>query len=178
MMKRRKHDSMDNLDAPFAEDSRLFMCNNPLLPVLVEKCLKRYTSEATPFPDFRKLRSYFSSPRVQDMFCEGDLSFAGTRVGRSYLDHCTNLADNKQPTVATTIASWANNASQFTTIVNPTHKSDFTIIQIWPYYPGLLTELQLKVAVLLSFTDYELEDPRLGIAVDEIARTIGFSMPD
>lgn len=178
MMKRRKHDSLDNLDAPFAEDSRLFMCNNPLLPVLVEKCLKRYTSEAMPFPDFRKLRSYFSSPRVQDMFCEGDLSFAGTRVGRSYLDRFTMLADNKQPTVATTIASWANNSSQFTTIVNPTFKNDFTMIQIWPYYPGLLTELQLKVAVLLSFTDYELEDPRLGIAVDEVARTIGFSFQD
>lgn len=125
------------------------------------------------YPIFQ-LRSVVSSPRLKDV-CVRNFPVDGLiEAGDSYLDKFTMLADQPQKTYAISIAQWEGMESG-AAIVDKFHFRDTSVIklQVWPFDPGILTAEQLRIAVAVSFTEFEIfDEPRLALALDELLEDI------
>jgi hypothetical protein len=129
--------------------------------------------------DFRVLREHFSSPRLFDVYLQEFGHECWTAAGVSLLEQHTMLADNPEPTVAISLARWNSNLKGNVLELNaPKHGDKFVRVQIWSVDPTQLGFNRMAIGTLLSFTEGELYDPRLGMAVDEFARTLGFTNKD
>lgn len=128
--------------------------------------------------DFRVLRSYFSSPRVQDVYLQGFGHDGHAVAGVSFLADNTMLADDEHPTCALYLAYWNTRFAHSTLQVEPGPGVQYAKVQIWSVDPTLMGFNRTAIGVLLSFTERELQDPRLGLAVDELARSLGFTNKD
>jgi len=120
------------------------------------------------------LRSVVSSPRLKDVYVK-DFSVDGLiEVGDSYLDKFTMLADQPQKTYGISIAQWEA-VENGATFVDEFHFRDTSVIklQVWPFDPSILTAEQLRIAVAVSFTEFEIfDEPRLSLALDELLEDI------
>lgn len=128
--------------------------------------------------DFRVLRSYFSSPRLQDVYLQGFGHSDHVAVGVSFLADNTMLADDDHPTCALDFDYWKSRFAHSTVQVEPGPGVQYVKAQIWSVDPKSLGFNRTAIGVMLSFTERELEDPRLGLAVDELARSLGFTNID
>lgn len=139
----------------------------------------RYVRSEGTQQDFRVLRSYFSAPRMFDVYLQEFGHESWTVAGVSLLAKHTLLADNPEPTVAISLNRWNfNMKGKVKELVMPVHGDKFTRVQVWSVDPTQCGFNRMLVGTLLSFTERELQDPRLGIAVDEMARTLGFTNKD
>ena len=115
-------------------------------------------------------RSFVSSPRmfdlaVRNLQCEGYV-----KVGDSFLDAHTMLADCPQKTYAITLSEWER-VSTSLEVVEEFHFRDASVsrLQVWAVDPKVLSFEALRIAVAVSFTDLELADePRLSGALTEL----------
>lgn len=162
------------LSAPNPNEDRLYHAGHKSVMEIVNACHVHWSSDTDPVPDFRVLRSHISSPRMQDIYLREFSHHDYVQVGLSYLDAHTMLADNREKTIAMSPYEWVKKAERVTSIEEPTRHDTFVRVQLWTFDPATLKEDALAIAVMLSFTDRELYDPRIGQAVDQIARQYGF----
>ena len=154
-------------------DARLMSIDDPRFGEMLNYA--RYGGEK----DFRVLREHFSSPRMFDVYLHQFSHEPYKAVGTSFLSRYTLLADHPEPTVAISIFDWNNKFKNNCCILeNPKPGEQFIRVQIWSIDPVGIGYNRMSTAVLLSFTEAELQDPRLGLAVDEFARTLGFTNKD
>lgn len=116
------------------------------------------------------LRSIVSSPRLKDVFVKDFPIDDLVQVGDSYLDKYTMLADQPQKTYALSHTEWQRRESQ-THVISSFHFRDTSVVklQIWPFDPRTLNEEQLRIAVAVSFTEFEIfDEPRLSLALSEL----------
>ncbi|AXG67635.1 hypothetical protein JA33_261 [Dickeya phage vB_DsoM_JA33] len=100
-------------------------------------------------------------------------SLGAPQVGYSFMSDHSMLCDNRFKTEAITYTNmmWHNSLDSFRTD-DPNYPY---VVQIWSVEPKEMSERFLAAAVILSFTDYDLSDPRTGIAVNEMA--LKFDLP-
>lgn len=116
------------------------------------------------------LRSIVSSPRLKDIYVRGFPVRDLVLVGDSYLDKFTMLADQNQKTYAISLSEWLGQEFQ-ATIVTEFDARDTSVakLQVWPFDPQALNEDQLRIAVAVSFNEFEIYDePRLSLALGEL----------
>lgn len=163
-----------NLRAPNNDEDQLYRASHNALMVIVNTAREYWATTKDPVPDFRVLRSYISSPRIEDVYLKEFSDHEYVKVGLSYLDERTMLCDNPEKTIAMSLPQWVNKAPRVTILEEPTRNDNFVRVQVWTFDAHMLKDEQLDIAVMLSFTDRELSDPRIGQAVNEIARKHGF----
>lgn len=116
------------------------------------------------------LRSIVSSPRLKDIFVREFPVQDLVPVGDTYLDKHTMLADENQKTYGISLAEWQ--ASEVTAqVVTDFDFRDTTVarLQVWPFDPRDLDEDQLRIAVAVSFNEFEVfDEPRLSLALGEL----------
>lgn len=116
------------------------------------------------------LRSIVSSPRLKDVFVRDFPVDDLVQVGDSYLDKHTMLADQPQKTYALSQVEWHRRESQ-ANVVSEFHFRDTSVskLQLWPFDPRILDEEQLRIAVAVSFTEFEVfDEPRLSLSLDDL----------
>ncbi|MNQ43926.1 hypothetical protein D3C85_576660 [compost metagenome] len=162
------------LSAPNPDEDRLYRACHKSVMEIVRACHVYNSTDEDPTPDFRVLRRHISSPRMQDVYLREFSHLGHVKVGLSYLDAHTMLADNREKTIAMSPYDWVKKAQRVMSIEEPTRHDSFVRVQLWTFDPAALKEDALAIAVMLSFTDRELYDPRISQAVDQIARQFGF----
>lgn len=116
------------------------------------------------------LRSIVSSPRLKDVFVRDFPVDDLVQVGDSYLDKHTMLADQPQKTYALSQVEWQRRESQ-ANVVSEFHFRDTSVskLQVWPFDPRNLDEEQLRIAVAVSFTEFEVfDEPRLSLSLGDL----------
>lgn len=149
----RNHLSM--IDTPYFED------------------IIRQIEKENELPSLGDWRAAFSSPRLMDVCITEKFNrehfFLDPCVAYSFLDQHTMLADDRQPTWALSLQVWEIVKPVAKVVTNPHFQAPFINIQVWPFDVSKLTMRQRVVAVAISFTGYELCDPRVAQAVNEVA---------
>jgi hypothetical protein len=154
-------------------DSRLVMIDDPLFSEVLN-----YARDGGE-RDFRVLREHFSSPRLFDVYLRDFNPESGPSVGITLVCDHTLLADNSEPTIAISIDRWNKLFKRSACVVDrPQHREKFVRAQIWSVDPTQCGFNRIAIGTLLSFTDQELQDPRLGLAVGEFAKMFGFTNKD
>lgn len=123
------------------------------------------------------LRSIVSSPRLKDIFVQEFPVQDLVPVGDTYLDKHTMLADENQKTYGISLAEWQANEGT-AQIVTDFDFRDATVakLQVWPFDPLELDEDQLRIAVAVSFNEFEVfDEPRLSLALSELLECLNIT---
>ncbi|AMM02826.1 MULTISPECIES: hypothetical protein [Pseudomonas] len=123
------------------------------------------------------LRSIVSSPRLKDIFVREFPVQDLVPVGDTYLDKHTMLADENQKTYGISLAEWQANEGT-AQIVTDFDFRDATVakLQVWPFDPLELDEDQLRIAVAVSFNEFEVfDEPRLSLALSELLECLNIT---
>ncbi len=116
------------------------------------------------------LRSIVSSPRLKDIFVREFPVQDLVPVGDTYLDKHTMLADENQKTYGISLAEWQANEVTAQVVTDFDFRdTTVTRLQVWPFDPRDLDEDQLRIAVAVSFNEFEVfDEPRLSLALGEL----------
>ncbi|WP_369987117.1 hypothetical protein [Pseudomonas xanthosomatis] len=123
------------------------------------------------------LRSIVSSPRLKDIYVRNFPVDNLVQVGDSYLDKHTMLADQNQKTYAISLVDWQAQEGH-ADVVTEFNFRDTSVakLQIWPFDPLTLSEDQLRIAVAVSFNEFEIfDEPRLSLALGELLETMSIT---
>lgn len=154
-----------------------------MLPVNEPDLLKKLNASLSESFDIKgehpifMLRSLVSSPRLKDVYVRGYPLEGLIEVGDSYLDKHTMLVDQYQKTFAVSMVQWGQQRND-DLIVSEFDFRDTTVskIQIWPFDPADLDEDQLRVAVAVSFTEFEIfDEPRVSLALGELLQSLNIT---
>lgn len=153
---------------------KLVMANFDNLHCYLISCLSSKDDEV-PI-NFRRVRSYVSSPRLFDVFVRVGEVYGLVEAGDTFLDRRTMLADRRQKTYTLSYGDWCLNKQNFE-LVEDFNALDSSVIkiQIWPYEAGQLDEFQMIVAVAMSYTRAELDsESRISSAINGLVEEYGF----
>ncbi|HDS1796969.1 MULTISPECIES: hypothetical protein [Pseudomonas] len=123
------------------------------------------------------LRSLVSSPRLKDVYVRGYPLEGLIEVGDTYLDKHTMLADQYQKTFAVSLVQWCQQQNE-NFIVSEFDFRDASVnkLQIWPFDPADLDEDQLRFAVAVSYTEFEIfDEPRVSLALGELLKAFNIT---
>ncbi|MHC8400312.1 hypothetical protein ACYZTX_12740 [Pseudomonas sp. MDT1-17] len=126
------------------------------------------------------VRNFVSSPKLSEFHIRGLHGEGLVPVGDTFLDARTMLADRPYKTFAVPIQIWPEFSKGKIFFENvELHDKQITRIELWPFDPAELDEVQLTLAIGLSYTLREFyAEPRIAGAVDELIRPLGFFVPD
>ncbi len=116
------------------------------------------------------LRSIVSSPRLKDIYVREYPVQNLVPVGDTYMDKHTMLADENQKTYGISLAEWGVNEGT-AQVVTDFDLGDTTVakLQVWPFDPRELDEDQLRIAIAVSFNEFEIfNEPRLSLALGDL----------
>ncbi|MFJ2287814.1 hypothetical protein ACIOUF_15860 [Pseudomonas iridis] len=127
-----------------------------------------------------KVRNLVSSPKLAEFHIRGLHGDGLVPVGDTFLDARTLLADRPYKTFAVPIQAWPEFSKGKIFLENVgLHDKQITRIELWPFNPAELDEVQLTLAIGLSYTLMEFyREPRVAGAVDDLIRPLGFFVPD
>ncbi len=87
------------------------------------------------------------------------------------------LADQNQKTYAISLVDWQAQEGH-ADVVTEFNFRDTSVakLQIWPFDPLTLSEDQLRIAVAVSFNEFEIfDEPRLSLALGELLETMSIT---
>lgn len=123
------------------------------------------------------LRSLVSSPRLKDVYVRGYPLEGLVGVGDTYLDKHTMLADQYQKTFAVNILDWCQQRNgDFIVSEFDFRDTSVSKLQLWPFDPADLDEDQLRIAVAVSYTEFEIfDEPRVSLALGELLQELNIT---
>lgn len=148
----------------------IVMANHPDVISLVRIFLEdEKLSKQTAVPLYI-LKACVSSPRLFDVYLRDFPDSSFLKVGDSYLDSRTMLADLPQKTYGISLTEWNLIKGHYRNAENfMPNDSSISRVQIWPFDPRSLSPEQLKLAVAVSYSDLELyREPRLSGALRDL----------
>lgn len=139
--------------------------------------LRDWLKDGDSLIDLEDVRGVVSSPRLFDVAVQ-DLKESLVSVGDTFLDQRSMLADWPQRTYGVSLERWRILSSK-TQLIGAFHHNDASVskIQVWSFEPGSLTEMQMRLAVALTYTNAELRaESRIVGALNHVLNDLGFCL--
>lgn len=148
-------------------------------PDLIHK-LKDTLSAINGYIQLSDVRGYVSSPKLAEVHVRGQLSEGLVAVGDTYLDARTMLTDRAQKTYAAPLLRLDEFLASKELIDEPDFRdTNATRIEIWSFDPATLSQVELTLAIALSYTSREfMQNERAAWAVNELIKPLGFIVPE